>query len=456
LNGSLMPMRVLVFLAVVCLVASAGLAPGTFLKRPGSLPLARILDADPQERARLGLAEKRLGAALAGFEDQVVRDPANDEALRQRIRVGITIGAVAFGQPGLNELVRFQVQSYLEHRRRIDPTGSFLQGVLREFVDHRLHFDWSSGPGFYACTSTALWLAARGDPAGGDMLDALTRQGDFHLELFPYLRRYRPGWLAVQPLIVHYLEQGDLVGRIEAGVTLLEYHVLFGVGKEEVDRFLPEIRAAIKEVRGGLRSRSLEPRLQASGRTAIWGMGLLAAMGNDLERDLLDRKDTELGMLYIFADCAQMARLVAGLGDFEMYLPNTQRFLGLDPIDQPYLFVAAALRATVLKAQGQEQTPAFATCRKILEAAFDAGPFLPMRVFSMQVLSRLDPALGKDIVRRAINEGGTMSVFGTILSDSLEDEVPLLLPAVESPEPDISSIAAVSLLTNLEGRAIMR
>lgn len=455
MNGSLMPMRVLVFLAVAGLVASAVFAPRVFHARAGALPPGRVLDADPVERARLGLAEKRLGAALAGFEDQVVRNPGDAEALRQRIRVGITIGAVAFGQPGLNELVRFQVQSYLERRREIDPTGSFLQGVLREFVEHRLHFDWSSGPGFYACTSTALWLAARGDPAGGEMLDALTRQGDFHLELFPYLRRYRPGWPAVGPLIVHYLEQGDLVGRIEAGVTLLEYYVLFGEGKDVVDRFLPEIRAAIKEVRGGLRNRSLPPNLQASGRTAIWGMGLLAAMGNDLERDLLDRKDTELGMLYIFADCAQLARLAGGLGDFAKYLPNTQRFQGLDPVDQPFLFVAAGVRATVLKAQGQEQSPAFETCRKILQAAFDAGP-LPMRVFAMQVLGRLDPALGKDLVRRAINERGTMSVFGTVLSDSIEDDVPLLLPAIESPEPDISSISAVSMLTNLRGRAIMR
>ena len=151
----------------------------------------------------------------------------------------------------------------------VSEIGSFLAEVIETWGRERLQFPWEHRLGFYARASVAIYLAARGDAAGRDMLSRLAENPRFYQEVFPYYRRYRPSWPAVEPMVVHFLEHGGLGARVEAGVTLLEYNALFGVGDELVDRHLNDIHAAITEVRDRLRRAAVDEDTATSGRSAV-------------------------------------------------------------------------------------------------------------------------------------------------------------------------------------------
>jgi len=451
-------MRVLTAFAALGLLASAFFASRYYTDRRGSLPLAQFVTTDPRERVRDGAAGRRLGEELAGWEDLAAADPSDIEALRNRIRVGILIGAVAFGHPGLDELVKAQTDAYLERREEIDPDGSFLDGVIETWVKERLHFPWEHRLGFYARTSVAIYLAARRDPAGEKMMAILAQNPLFYTQVFPYIRRYRPAWPAVEPLIVRFLEADGLGGRVEAGVTLLEYNTLFGVGGDLIERHREDIKAAVDEVRTRLRRASVDEDTAMSGRSAVVGMGLLAVLGDADERRELEAASSERVLRYYVphADTVRLARLMAGIDSFDTLPPMSERFKDLDTRDKELYYFAAAQRALeILREKGDAGRGEIGEYVDLLEAAFDGG-FPGLRCFVMQVLCRIAPARGAALVERAIRARGTLSIYGGILADDPADPVAIFLPALRSPEPDLSALAAVSLLDRGPTRALQK
>ncbi len=446
-------MRILTVLVATALLASAYPATLAHGRREGVFPIDRFVTPDPRARARQGDAAKQLGVARRGYEDLTRDHPGDLDALRGRIRNGFLIGSVGLGQPGLQELVRNEANAYLERRAQLDPDGTFLQEIIAQWLDGRLHFDWSHQAGFYACASTAIFRAARGDAAGRDMLLELSRRGDFFVQFFPFARRFHPGWPAAETLITHYLEHGDLAGRVEAGATLLDYNGLFGVGGDVVERFLPVIRSSVAEMRQRVRAFTAEGGSDA-GRAALIAMALLANRGDAEEMRLLAEAKSERELLLYapHADAVRIGRMLVGLDGFAAMGPLTVRYKELDAADQDYYYLAAAHRAArVLKEGGQGG----AELLDLVETGFD-GAVAQQRVFAMQALLRLAPERGAALVARALDGRGVLGVYGGVLSDTTEDRVALFLPAVSSPMPELAVLAAVSTLGPVEPRALQR
>ena len=448
-------MRILLGLVAVGLAASAHYAPRLHAERPGSLPLEGFVTDDPIERAAWGDEHRSLGSALSGYEEAHAAS-GDDELLRQRIRVGLLIGAVALGQPGLHELVRVQTTDYLERRGEIDPDGTFIRGVVREWLDERVNFDWLHRQGFYSRASASIYLSARRQEAGRKMLWTLVSEGRFYREFFPYVRRKHPSWPAVEPLVRHYLEKGGLGGlggRVEAGVTLLDYYVLFGVGKELLDRWLPDIRDAIREMRVRLRSGEPDDETSAIGPHAILGLAMLANLGYPEERRALER--AEIHRYGPVANVLRVAWIETGKLSFESHRPGSRDFdLLLEASD--FYSRAAAHRAALIRRgllDGKQEE--LARLLAILEAGFD-GAHMPTRVYCLHALVAIDDELGQRLARRAVDERSVISVTAGVLLDDVKDRVAVFLPALMSPMPDTSALAAASLLDLDTGPALQR
>lgn len=442
-------MRLALILAAGGLVASLLLAP----RYARGIDEDFFWDADPARRAARGDEEGALGVSLAGYED-LYRATGDPEALRQRIGTGLLIGAVAMGQEGLAELVQTQVDAYLEHRADLDPDGKFLQEVIEKFVHERLHFDWQTIQGFYARAAAAMFLAARGDTAGNDMIDKLHGQGTFYAEFFPYVRARHPGWLAVEPSIRRYLEKGDLASRVEAGTTLLNYYILFGVGGDLWKEHRERIRAAFAEMRRRVLGFAQDPMTLGSGGTALLGMAMVGMLGFEKERRIIarDRPERYAG----HADLMKVARVWIGVDGFDTYEQTSRAFRDLLPLAKEHYYGAAAhrlaaIRRGLIEGSKEEREELL----RLLESAFDESNNVT-RALALQTLVSLDDERVPTLLQRAIDGRGGFSIDAAALSDDLADPVPVLLPALRTPEPDYSALAAVSLLDRGDTHALQR
>jgi hypothetical protein len=217
-------MRITAALSVLLLLASIPLAWRHYTDRVGVLDTAMLAVADPRERALLGAKNGWLGVAYSGWEQRAEAHPDDLEAVRERIRYGLHIGAVGVGQPGIGDLVKGQTEVYLARRAELDPDGTHLQSFLNDWVNVRLSFPRDSQQGFYTRTSVAIFLAARGDERGAAWLAQLPSEGPAWTQFLPYVRMVHPGWAAVRPLVATYLEDASIAARVEAGYTLLQYN----------------------------------------------------------------------------------------------------------------------------------------------------------------------------------------------------------------------------------------
>ncbi|MHC5051098.1 MAG: hypothetical protein ACYTGK_10880, partial [Planctomycetota bacterium] len=435
--------------AVIGVVLSLVLAP----RHAAGIDEEFFWDADPARRAARGEEEGSLGVTLAGYED--LYDATGDlDALRGRVRTGILIGAVALGQPGLDELVMSQVDAYLAQRAELDPDGTFLQEVLEKWVHERLHFDWRTRPGFYARSSTAMFLAARGDPAGRDMLLKLMGEGGFYTEFFPYIRARHPGWGAVEPVLRTYLEKGTLASRVEAGTTLLDYYTLFGVGEDLWKEHGETIRAAFLAMRKQVLAFSQDFATVGSGGTALVGIAMLGMLGYEEERKIITRDRPAAYGGHI--DLMKIARVWIGLDGFEKYEQTTREYRDLEPRAKEQYYAAAAHRLAAMHRgliEGTEEEREQLT--RLLEAAFDET-YNVTRALAMQTLVTIGAEEAPPLLRRAIVGRGGLALDAATLRDDLEDPVAIYLPALRTQEPDYSALAAVSLLKRLDGRALQR
>jgi hypothetical protein len=449
-------MRLLTALSVAALLLSGYLGFRHYVERPGGLPAATFVTADAATRVREGEAGRRLGVLFGGYEDLVRERPDDPDALRGRIAAGILLGAVDSGQPDADAMMLREIETYLDRRATLDPDGRFLQGVLERWLDDRLAPDPMPTPRTaLARVWAAICLAARGDARGRVTLEEIAARGvPAPLEYFPTVRRFHPGWPGVEPLVVHALEQGDLRGRVEAGLTLLDYHALFGVGGELVERHLAGIRESFAETRRAIPGASLREAVELPGGPAVFGTALLANRGLEEERQILARAEGKEVLGYIpFGPYVTMARIAAGLESFEKFSPLTARFAEFETVEQQEsYFLMVAHRATALAAAGGDEHRALVD---LLEVAFD-GTLPGPRVVSMQVLSRIAPDRGRALVARGVRGRGPFGVFAGALADEVEDPVPHFLPGIRSPQPEVASIAATSLLARDGPPALQR
>jgi hypothetical protein len=439
-------MRPLPLLAAAVLLGSLYFAARTHARREVTLPVGRFVTADPAARARQGTDAKELGVALSGYEDLVKAHPDDLAALRGRIRTEIMIGAVGLGQPKMPDRVRTQAEAYLAHRPAIDPDGSFLQETLRMWVEGRLRVDWYHQMGFYACASTAIYTGARGGEQGKETLLDITRQGAFYLEFFPFARRYHPSWPIVEPLVTLYIDKkDDLAARVQAGVTLLEYHDLFEVGGDLVERHLPGIKDSIREMLDQVRSFT-DLGASDAGRAAVVGTAILASDGDEASMRILAaaKGEKEIAFYAPHADAMRIARLWVGLEDFATMSPLTLRYKDLDIMDQEVYHLAAAHRAKHLLGKGDTAGEA-AHLLDLIESSFES-PLHQLRVFAMQALLRLAPERGAALVRRALDARGPFAVYAAALADKLDDPAGTLLPYLGSPMPEVGALAAATML----------
>jgi len=442
-------MRFALILAAVVLVASLLLAR----RYARGIDEELFWDTDPARRAARGEEEGALGVTLAGYED--LFDATGElDALRHRILTGMLLGAVAMGQQGLDDLMMTQIESYFERRAELDPDGAFLQEILERWVQERLHFDWQSLRGFYARTSTSMFLAARGDPDGVDMLRKLMENEGFYTEFFPYVRARHPGWLGVEPVIRNYLPKGDLASRVEAGATLLNYYILFGVGEDLWKRHREDIRSAFAEMRRRVLRFSQDPMTVGSGGTALNGIAMLGLLGFEKERKIIarDRPERYAG----HADVMKIARLWTGADSFETVDQTSRVFRDLLPQAKEQYYGAAAHRLAAMHRgliEGSEEERDLLT--HLLEAAYDETNNVT-RALALQTFVALGAKQAPRLLQRALVGRGGFAIDAAVLADNLADPALIFLPALRTGEPDYASLAAVSLLDRGDGCALQR
>jgi len=445
-------MRVPTYVAVALLALSLWPAWRVYQdRRPVSDP-GRFVSADAAARAALGEREGWLGVALSGYSDAVTASPDDLESLRGRIRTAFHIGGLAIDQPRMPELMAAQVEAYLARRAELDPDGSFLEEVLDGWCEARLGFEFDTPEGFYRRISTSIYLAARGDPRGLASIRELPRLDLFHLEFFPYVRRHHPSWSAVAPFVERFLTRGTLDARVNAGLTLLDYHTLFGVGQDLVDRFHADIRSAFREAKAALDAERGKRANVDMGKHALYGLALLSNLGHEEERRILDGMEPKR-YPHHFA-VIRVARVWAGLDPFERLRPGSQRWHDLfDDVVREHYFLAAWHHLARAREDRGTRPGGEQKLLELLESGFD-GRNAMIRILALHALATHGEGLGERCIRRALDERGTISVYAAILSDDLDDKVPALLPALTSPAADLPALAAAGMLGGGEPRPL--
>jgi hypothetical protein len=258
-------------------------------------------------------------------------------------------------------------------------------------------------------------------------------------------------------MAAHFLEKGELEGVVEAGTTLLEYHVLLGTAKDDLDRFLPVIRAGLRDMVAKLPTLQTTDALLPRGATALTGTGMLAALGYEEERAALQALRPI--SVPLFAEELRIAQTYAGLRPLEKDAPPSRAFEQIPPDLREHYFRAAAHRAAVLRRIPEgERSPAQA---KELAFALDvvrAGwrhEDLWIRAYALGALAAIDPERGPAAIAEAIDGGGPLALFGISLAEApvdLAKRIASCLGGLSSAEPDYAAMAAVILLDLPDGQ----
>jgi hypothetical protein len=430
-------------LSLALLGTSVWLAPRVRASRPPGPPDSHFYDTDPRERIRRAEAKGMLGAQLVGWEELTTKDPEDMEALRGRIRVAMRLGAVAISQPGIDEVIRAQVTDYLRHRARLDPSGDFLQEVLGEWV--RLRLDH---PYWHAQAAVAIYLAGRNDPRGPAKFAEYWSKAKFYGEFFRYSRRYHPPFNAVRPVIEHYLEGGNLSGRVQAGTTLLDYYWLFGEGKDLLDHYRKDIRDALFEAVTPVPSEFDDAEI--GNRSAVAILGLAMLRDPDATEKLSRIRELDAPA---YIGTLRIARIWAGLEAFSWVRIGSEKWKLLESDSREYYFRAAAHNYAWLKRDPAPRDEAERSARRVREQELlllleDAlrSPDDYTRVLGLQTLVALSEEHARTLPARIVQGGGLDAIFATLMLPPEIDRVPALLPALALPFPNYAALAAVSLL----------
>lgn len=443
-------MRILVPVGVLLLAASAILTPLVReARKPGPDPQS-FVQADPRARIAEGVQEHAPGLEYSGYAELLSNDPDDLEALRGRIRAGIRIAAASPLGPDSPQLLNAQVTDYLARRDAIDPNGDLIQECLRQFVDLRLGQD-----SWFVQSSYGILLAARGDETAMTRIQDYIRGGLFERHVFNFGRNVHLNWTLMRPLIEHYLQRegkGGLDGRVQAGLTLLEYHRVHRLGGELLAKYTPTIRAAIVEVISGLGPIGASAERFQMGVNALQGLVLLGE-----PQDLALLRDLDPIRYGGFADLIKIAKVWAGQAPFADYEVGgmTWKFLTLPA--RAFYFRAGALTFVRLSrvdadALSEEERVVHAAALDEARLIIDAGTIdstAGTRVYCNYLLAVAEPEEAPAHLRQVIQGSGSTAIFAGCIAD-LEDPVPVLLPGLLSGEPEVVALAAVALL-DLDG-----
>ena len=178
-------------LGLLVLAASIPGALWAYGERQPHRDHSRFVDPDPLQAATEAAENGWLGRALAASELALAEDPENPDRLRMRIRNVFRLAAVVVREQHLKEVVTVQAQLYLLRRNELDPDGSFLQQVLREYADIRLALPLPMD--FYARIGTAVYLAGKGDERAKKAIWEISGMGPLYTEMLQFARRYYNG-----------------------------------------------------------------------------------------------------------------------------------------------------------------------------------------------------------------------------------------------------------------------
>jgi len=429
-----------------------------------------LFDADPQERARKGEAGGMLGAALLGYLHWLEKSPDDLEAQRGAFRASIELSAAGLGHQGLEEQVILpRIKAYLENRARLDPDGSLLRETIRKWIDVRVDHDY-----WLVRAAMGMHLAGIGDERGFALLRGLALPNmPFYRDFFSYAMKWHPRFPGVRAMVEHYLPSANLGARVFAGAALLDYHGLFGEGRDLVEKYESVIRTAFQEAATNLVSgASARGEDVDRGHTALVGLAMLAGETDvALLRSISPMRSPE------YAGTISAVRAWVGLDRPPDIVGGA--FGDWQPPEQEYFFRAAAHRyararraierAIKAEAYARAAEAAASSADARASAAADAAraaasrgeaedearfwhayveaafhwPGTDVQLYAFRALAALDPS-AKDLPRRIAHEGGVLSLFAGSMID--EDRVPILLPGLYVGEMfDYQALAAVHL-----------
>ncbi|MHC4940228.1 MAG: hypothetical protein ACYTHK_14880 [Planctomycetota bacterium] len=394
---------------------------------------AGLVIEDPLERGRKGDTEQALGLALGGFEQVLADEPENAEAILGSLRAGARLSATTIGRPGIGERIAKAIAPYALHHERVDPQGDALEEAMQEYIRLRLENKW-----YLVRGTTGTFLAGRGMERGNQEVRSLMSQGPYWREYFPAVLRYLPGWEGAEPIVRQYLEGSDLAGRAVAGMALMVYRRLYGVG----DELWTLHRAAIGEAI--LRTRnSMLPDANDYLPDHPGGLTLLAlALYDTPTSDRIVEKMTPAEHPYLPRVVA-LAKLWAGFGDFSAIDFGDPRYSTWNDPERTFYYMGALFRYAELVRAGKN-----ARANELLEGTIaDAlvGPSDTVRVMARRILAAVHPERSVAYHRELYEAGGIQRVFGYFgIPDG--DRIQALLPALMAPDPAISTLAAVGLL----------
>ncbi|MEM8883957.1 MAG: hypothetical protein AAGD14_07815 [Planctomycetota bacterium] len=406
-------------------------APNHRRAREAGIDLTGVIYESAQQRADEGEKARALGVALRGYEELLVESPEDVEAMRGLIRNGLTLSAVALGQADLTPVMGAIEEVFRKNREKIDPDGARLQEWMRTWVRLRREHISFLGP-----AAVNIWMAARGEERGRDELVAYTKKGPFHLEFLTYAIYQLPNWTGVEPIVKLYLEGESLEGRVFAGVTLMVYRRLYGVGDELWERHKGDIGAALVESKSKMRPDPNQDAPRSPGGMTLLGLALYPS---DAARRIVAR--TQPVQHPYLAKVVTLAQCWAGLKPFESIDFESREYSVWLPHYVESYFMGLYLHYAELRRTGKRvSTP--------MEELVDLGTIHPttnIRIWANRALAAIHPERSREIHDQLRQAGGLPGVYGIQAFPDL-DRVPYLFPALAVPEPGTNALAAVSLL----------
>ena len=426
-------------MALLVLAASIPGALWAYRERQPHRDHSRFVDPDPLRTATEATDERWLGRALTATELALADDPDNLDLIRLRMRHVFRLAAVVIHEQHLQEIVRGQAQLYLLHQGELDPDGSFLQQLLREYVDIRLALPLPSD--FYARLGTAVHLVGRNDERAKQSMWEVVNMGPLYTELLQFARRYHPPYSGMQPYIEHYLNHAKLAARVQAGATLLEYNGIYGDGAELLAKHRSRIREDCKTAMAGLYDPDANDDMRLARDAALLS---LAMLGEPEDRKLLSRITEKRGPPPAHAQVLQVARLWAGLIPLRRLALTDVYFKVLSRRAKELYF-----RAATHNFARTDDPVKRMEWLSILTAGLRFPEDPSVRVYAMHVLTALS-AEHRDVARELAGASDALALFAAALLP-WEEALPLLLPQLGVPSEHHTGLIAAKLLKPASG-----
>jgi len=418
--------------SLVLLVISAVWAPRVRETARSPADFAAVI-ADPLERGRFGLREHAQGVALGAFAEILAKEPAHAEAANGIMLAATRLAAAAVGQRELSRELVAAFLLYVAHHEEVDPDRRHLEAAIEEFVDTRCKHQWYVGR-----AALAMFLLGREDPRGMEIVEDLMSQADLYKEWLPRVQVYLPNLSGLAPVLERHLTMQDRGARIFAGVTLMLYRRIWGIGDELWEKYGDEIgRSLLAEYR------AMVPGPDAGNPGSLGGMTLLGLALYDSEeaRAIVEKmKRVDHPDL---VRVVMLAKLWAGFLPFDQIDFEDPRYSAWQPDEIDAFYRGGLLRyAQLVRADRMDEA------RKLREGVVaDAlvAQSQAIRVIARRTLAAVHPEDAPAIYRQLYESGAIQRVYG-VFGVPGADPVEALLPALSAPDPGISALAAAALL----------